>query len=128
MKTIILDLAFILGSIYLIVLCQLRFNEDRRSIKHHFDRFNLNKKCKDYLLTLKANTGTAMYSFMAATVSSLIFYVSFRIIQNSIELSTRQIAFTTIFIFLLTFGTSYKTLNCMLSRTICPGNCEVELS
>ncbi len=63
---------------------------------------------------------------MAATVSGLIFYVSYRLLQGSINMSTKQITFTTFYVWILVFATSYKTTNCMIARTVCPGeNCDI---
>ena len=40
-------------------------------------------------------------------------------------MSTKQITFSTFYVWILVFATSYKTTNCMIARTVCPGeNCD----
>lgn len=122
---IILDIVIVLASIYLIALTQSIFNNDVNETEKAIKKYKLDNNCKSYLNRVKS-TQTASYSYMAATVSGLIFYVSYRLLQGSINMSTRQITFTTFYVWILVFATSYKTTNCLLARKVCPSdNCDI---
>lgn len=96
------------------------FKKDVKQAHINVEKYNLDNNCKSYLSHIKGNQPTVMYASMGTVITGLIFYISCRLLQDSIKMSTKHIAFTTLYVSILTFITSYKTSNCMIARTLCP--------
>lgn len=123
--TILVDFLIILGYIYMFVFLNDKLTAEESRTNEFIKKSKIDNRCRVYLQTVKGNTRTATYAAFAGFVTSFIVFLIMNLLKRSTKISSNIIYIVALLSFVITFGASYKFINCMMSRNLCPGDCGV---
>ena len=101
----------------------LKFSEKRAT--QRMEKTSPDRLCRSYLVSIKANSMPAAYGLLTASISGLILFLIFKTLQQQLLLNINVLYALVLIITVITFGVSYKVLNCFLARSICPDDCGI---
>ena len=120
---IIADFLIILAYCVLIGLAYNGLVESKREAQHRVNKATVNHDCKEYLMTIKGSADTGPYGYLIGFINSFICYVLLKLTKSYSNISNEMIYLAVLLIFIISFGSSYKIINCFIARAICPSDC-----
>ena len=122
---VISDFFVALGLIYLYSLGLSSLHENKEVTDKIVRTKNLNQNCANYLQSLKANIPTASYGFFISVIIGAIVFIILKLSQNNHKLTNNIVYLIVLGSLIISWGVSYKIINCLISRAICPGACDI---
>lgn len=123
--TIFIDFMIALGFIYMFVFLNDRLTDEENRTNDYIKKSKIDQRCKLYLQTVKGNSKTATYAIFISFICSFVMFLALRLLKPCTKMSSNIIYLTTLLTVAVTFGTSYKFINCLMARNLCPGDCGV---
>ena len=125
LPTVIVDFLAALGFIYMfVILYGILFNDQKRTTDY-VQRSKIDHRCKVYLQTIKGNIKTSVYALFISLVCSFLTFIILKLSKPYTQMSNNIIYLTTLLTIIVTFGTSNKFIDCLITRNLCPGDCGV---
>lgn len=123
--TLFIDFMIALGFIYMFVFLSARLNDEEDRTIDYIKKSKIDNRCKLYLQTVKGNTKTATYAIFISFICSFVTFLVLKLLKPYTAMANNIIYLSTILTMAVTFGTSYKFINCLIARNLCPGECGV---
>lgn len=120
---IYVDALIVLTFIFAIAHSYIQFQVSTKRTEENVKKASLNRPCREYLSVIKGYSQTAPYGMLTSVIVGLLMFIILKCMQEPLSLANNIIYLITLITFIITFGVSYKVMNCFVARSICPADC-----